>query len=148
MSIDKTVTKDLVETLRDGETGFAKAADKLASSDKAALAQSFRRLSAQRTEFAAELEALGAAYGDDVAESGSLVAKAHRGWMAVKDTFSGSDAGGVVDAAVSGENHTVSEYEDALTKDLSDGLRVVVERQAAAVKLARDEVKALQATTG
>ncbi len=146
MSTDKTVTKDLVETLRDGETGFAKAADKLESSDQAAWATTLRRLSAQRAEFAAELEALGAAYGDDVQESGSLAAKAHRGWMAVKDTLSGSGADGVLDAAVSGENHTVSEYDDALEKDLSADLRTVVARQAAAVKLARDEVKALQAT--
>ena len=47
-------------------------------------------------------------------------------------------------AAVTGEDHAVSEYDSALEQDLSAGFREVVGRQRAAVVAARDEVKALQ----
>jgi uncharacterized protein (TIGR02284 family) len=144
MSVDSQVARDLIETLQDGRTGFADAADKLEATNRAEWATTLRRFSAQRADFAAELEKLGAAYGDDVHEDGSVAAKVHRGWMAVKDKLSGSDADGVLDAAVSGENHTVSEYDEALAKDLSVDLREVVARQAAAVKAAREEITALQ----
>jgi uncharacterized protein (TIGR02284 family) len=68
----------------------------------------------------------------------------HRGWIALKDALTGDDAEAVLKAALTGEDHAVSEYEDALKMDLSAGFREVVVRQQAAVVAARDEVKALQ----
>lgn len=144
MSEDKRVTKDLIETLKDGAAGFATAAERLADSDRADLAATLRGHSEQRASFAAELEELAARYGDDLDESGSLAAKAHRGWMAVKDAISGSSPSGVLEAAEQGEDHAVSEYDDALAKDLSGDLRGVVERQAAAVKEAHAEIRTLR----
>ncbi len=143
MSDDKNVAKDLVETLKDGERGFASAADKLRDSDRAEWATTLQRLSEQRADFRGEIVALGHAYGDDVDESGSVAAAVHRGWISLKDALTGDDAGGVLGAAVTGENHAVSEYESALKQDLSPGFREVVARQHAAVVAARDEVKAL-----
>lgn len=61
---------------------------------------------------------------------------AHR-WVALT---TGDDVGGVLGAAVKGEDHAVSEYEKA---DLGAGFREVVARQHAAVVAGRDEVKAL-----
>ena len=148
MSVDKKVTEDLVQTLKDGQTGFADAADRLEASKSPQWAGVLRRLSSERAGFLVELERLAAAYGDEVEESGSVAAKVHRGWMAVKDKLSGSDPDGVLAAAVSGEDHAVSEYEDALSKDISADLRTVVETQAGAVKAAREQIKALQAAAG
>jgi uncharacterized protein (TIGR02284 family) len=68
----------------------------------------------------------------------------HRGWIALKDALTGDDPEAVLKAALTGEDHAVSEYEDALEMDLSAGFREVVVRQQAAVVAARDEVKALQ----
>lgn len=144
MSEDKQVAKELVETLRDGERGFATAAEKLRDSDRAEWAATLERLSQQRAGFRREIVDLGHAYDDDVDTSGTAAAALHRGWIALKDAVTGDDAGSVLGAAVTGENHAVSEYEDALTKDLSAGFREVVNRQYAAVVAARDEVKALQ----
>jgi uncharacterized protein (TIGR02284 family) len=62
----------------------------------------------------------------------------------LKDALTGDDAAAVLKAAVTGEDHAVSEYDDALEMDLSAGFRDVVVRQRAAVVAARDEVKALQ----
>lgn len=144
MSTDESVTEDLLETLVDGKEGFAKGAQKLADSDEPEIAQTFRRLSEQREQFAEELRVLAREYGDAVDSSGSVAATFHRGWMAIKDAMSGSDPSGVLDAAEQGEAHAMGEYERALDRELSAKLRTVVERQANAVREAHDEVRRLR----
>ena len=144
MSDDAKAAKELVETLKDGERGFASAAEKLLDGDRPEWAPTLQRLSEQRAGFRRDIVALGDAYGDDVDESGSAAAAFHRGWISLKDALTGDDPGGVLGAAVTGEDHAVSEYEKALEQDLSAGFREVVGRQHAAVVAARDEVKSLQ----
>ncbi|PKH43444.1 conserved hypothetical protein [Nocardioides alpinus] len=144
MSDDAKAAKELVETLKDGERGFAEAADKVRDSEHPAWAETLRRLSTQRAGFHREIVELGHEYGDDVDESGSVAAAVHRGWLSLKDALTGDDAGAVLAAAATGEDHAVSEYDKALEMDLSAGFREVVTRQRAAVVVARDEVKALQ----
>ena len=145
MSDDAKAAKELVETLKDGRKGFASAAEKLRDSDQPAAAATLERLSGQREQFARDIVAMGHEYGDDVDNSGTATAALHRGWIALKDALTGDDAGSVLGAAVTGEDHAVREYEKALEQDLSAGFRDVVTRQHAAVVAARDEVKALQA---
>ena len=145
MSDDEKVAKDLVETLKDGERGFASAAEKLRDSDRAGWATTLQRLSEQRAGFHREIVALGHDYGEDVDESGTVAGTVHRGWISLKDALTGDDPDGVLKAALTGEDHAVNEYEKALQQDLSAGFREVVSRQHAAVLAARDEVKALQA---
>jgi uncharacterized protein (TIGR02284 family) len=144
MSDDAKVAKDLVETLKDGENGFTSAAEKLRDSDRAEWATTLQRLAEQRAGFRREIVEMGHDYGDDVDESGSAAAALHRGWISLKDALTGDDAGNVLGAAVTGEDHAVSEYEKAERADLSAGFREVVARQHAAIVAARDEVKALQ----
>ncbi len=145
MSDDKQVAKELVETLKDGERGFASAAEKLRDGDRPEWATTLQRLSEQRAGFQREIVELGHDYGDDVDESGTLAATVHRGWISLKDALTGDDAAAVLTAAATGEDHAVSEYEKALEADLSAGFREVVSRQHTEVLAARDEVKALQA---
>ncbi len=145
MSDDEKVAKELVETLRDGERGFARAAEKVGDSEHPEWAATLQRLSEQRAGFRQEIVELGHEYDDDVDEDGSAAAALHRGWISLKDALTGDDASSVLGAAVTGENHALSEYESAMREDLSAGFRDVVTRQHAAVVAARDEVKALQA---
>ncbi|WP_420452892.1 ferritin-like domain-containing protein [Ilumatobacter sp.] len=147
MSQDARVTKDLMETLADGRKGFSDAAEKLADSNRSDLASKFRELSEQRAGFHAELETMAAAYGDDIDEDGSVGAAVHRGWMSLKDALSGSDPDGVLDAAEQGEDHALSEYKDALDKDISADLKTTVQRQYSAIQTAHDEVKRLRDST-
>jgi uncharacterized protein (TIGR02284 family) len=144
VSDDKQVAKELVETLKDGERGFARAAEKLQDGDRPEWATTLHRLSEQRAGFRREIVAMGEDYGEDVDESGTAAAALHRGWISLKDALTGDDPSGVLGAAVTGEDHAVSEYEKALQQDLSPGFHEVVSRQHAAVVAARDEVKALQ----
>ena len=72
-----------------------------------------------------ELQQIAATYGDQIDDSGSVAAKAHRGWMAVKDAIAGSDPSGVLDAAEQGEDHAVSEFDKALAEDISPEFKPV-----------------------
>ncbi|MFL6156356.1 MAG: PA2169 family four-helix-bundle protein [Marmoricola sp.] len=144
MSDDNSVAKELVETLRDGERGYASAAEKLRGSDRAEWASTLQGFSEQRAGFRREIVELGHEYAEDVDESGTAAAALHRGWIALKDALTGDDAGSVLGAVETGENHAVTEYEKALQGDLSDGFRAVVTLQHAAVVAARDEIRALQ----
>lgn len=145
MSTDAKVTKELIETLEDGKDGFAKGAEKLEDTASPELAETFRKYSGQRADFAGELRAMAKQHGDDINESGSVAAAVHRGWLTLKDALAGSSPKGVLDAAEKGEDHAVSEYEKALKSDLSPTLRAVVERQLTDVKAAHDTVRSLQA---
>ncbi len=144
MSDDKQVAQELVETLKDGERGFARAAEKLQDGEHPEWAAILHRLSEQRRGFQGEIIALGEDYGEDVDESGTAAAALHRGWITLKDALTGDDPGGVLKAVLTGEDHALSEYEKALQQDLSPGFQEVVRRQHAAVQAARDEVAALQ----
>ena len=144
MSDDAKAAKELVETLKDGERGYADAAEKLRDGEHPEWATVLQRFSEQRAGFWREIVDMGHDYGDDVDESGTVAAAVHRGWIAVKDALTGDNPEAVLKAALTGEDHAVSEYEDALEMDLSAGFREVVVRQQAAVVAARDEVKALQ----
>ena len=144
MSADEQAAKEIVETLKDGQKGYAASAEKLADSERPEWAAIMRRLEQQRVQFAQEIVAMGHDYGDDVDEGGSALAAVHRGWLSLKDALTGDKPSGVLDAAVQGEDHTVSEYEKALKGDLSEGFRTVLERQHGEIVAARDEVKALQ----
>jgi uncharacterized protein (TIGR02284 family) len=144
---DKDAAKELVETLRDGERGYASAAEKVRDGEHAQWATRLQRFSEQRADFRREIVEMGHDYGDDVDESGTMTAALHRGWIALKDALTGDDPGSVLSACVTGEDHAVSEYEKALQQDLSAGFREVVIRQHAAVVAARDEIKALQSAS-
>ena len=144
MSTDEKITKDLIQTLKDGREGFATAADKLAADGREDLAERFREFSTQRETFATELTTLAGEYGDDADTSGSVAGAAHRGWMTLKDTLAGSDPEGVLDVAEQGEDHAKSEYAKALDTDLSAGLRTVVERQYTEVQRTHDIVRDLR----
>ena len=144
MSDDAKAAKELVETLKDGEKGYATAADKLRDSDRPEWATTMQRLSQQRAGFWREIVDMGHEYGDDVDESGTVAAAVHRGWLSLKDAVTGDDPDAVLGAAETGEDHAVSEYEDAVKMDLSAGFREVVVRQQADVRAAREELRALQ----
>lgn len=143
MSTDKSVTKSLLQTLEDGKEGFTKAAEKVSDTD-ASLATELRGFATERTEMASELEKLAETYGDDVDESASLTAAAHRGWLSLKAALEGSSAKGVLEAAEKGEDHAEQEYKDALEEDVSPTLRQVIERQMAQVKAAHQRVIAMR----
>lgn len=147
MNTDTDILTDLVQTLQDGRKGFSQAADKLGDDGHTNLASTFRELSQQRSQFASELRRL-SGDEDTYEEEGSAVAALHRGWIRMKDALTGTDPEGVIDAAETGEEHAVKEYQKALDNDdLSGEARSVVQRQYTEIQAAQSRVAALKNAT-
>lgn len=140
MSTESTI-KDLVQTLEDGRKGFTEAADRLATDGDAALAGEFSDFAAQRERFSAELRTAAASHGIVFDEDGSLAGALHRGWISLKDAVTGDDPDAVVNAAVTGEDHAVREYDKALDGGSLPGeLAMLVKRQAEEIRQVRDRL--------
>lgn len=139
----RSTLQDLIETLEDGRKGFADAADKLADDGHGEVASRMRELSTQRERFSAELRELAVQHSIDIRDEGSLGGALHRGWMSLKDALTGDDADAVLEAVHSGEEHALSEYDDALDVEWDERVRQVIVRQADAIRDARDEVATL-----
>ncbi len=145
LSNDITVLEDLIETLEDGRQGFTQAAEKLEDDGHPEIAAQMMGFSNQRAQFSNELRQLASSTGTEIEESGSVAGALHRGWMSLKDALTGDDPHAILSAAETGEDHAVSEYEDALADEaLPSEFRDVVRKQAAEVRRAHDTVRALR----
>lgn len=138
------VLEDLIETLEDGRKGFEQAAEKLRADGHPDLAETMASFSSQRGQFSAELRMTANTMGHQIKEEGSAAGALHRGWMTLKDALTGDDAHAVLSAAETGEDHAVSQYEDALRSQLPGDLAGIISRQAIEVKNAHDKVKSLR----
>lgn len=143
---DKTISvlNDLIETCRDGEQGFRTAADGVNDPNLKAL---FNRYSAQRGEFASELQALVSGLGGSPSTAGSAAGAVHRGWINIKQAVTGKDMRSVISEAERGEDMAKESYQKALQEYMSPEIRSVIQRQYSAVLEAHDEVRRLEIQT-
>lgn len=131
---------DLIETCEDGRKGFTEAAEHVRGpAAKSALTD----LASERSRFADELRALVRQNGGEAYESDSAAGALHRAWLSLKDALGGGDHA-ILAEAERGEDHAVSEYQDALDEDLPSDVRAVVARQYERVKSSHDRVRALR----
>ncbi len=135
-SIDHRVTQDLVTTLTDGHDGYLHAAERIDSPGAATL---FRRFAAERKAMADRLVGIATRYDDDVEADGSTLATAHRTWMSLKDAVTSSDVENIVETCITGEDHALSTFQDALGEQISEPLRSIVQEQL-------DEIQQAKAT--
>jgi uncharacterized protein (TIGR02284 family) len=140
---DKTISvlNDLIETCRDGENGFRSAAEGVSDPNLKAL---FNRYSAQRGEFASELQALVTGLGGKAEKSGSVAGAVHRGWMGIKAAVTGHDTANIISEAERGEDVAKASYQKALQEYMSPEIRSVIHRQYSAILEAHDEVRRLE----
>lgn len=137
--LDPSIVRDLVEVNRDAHKGFTASADNLEDRD---LADTFRRLGAERESFATELiDALPGTDLDD--EDGSIVGALHRAWIDLKDAITGDDHA-ILAAAEAGEDHALRTYEKALDEDLPERIETIVRRQFTQVTAGHDTVRELR----
>src|ERR1051325_11392328 len=78
----------LIETCRDGQEGFRTAAEGVRG---ARLRELFQGYAGQRAAFAGELQEEVRRLGGEPAQTGSLVASLHRGWMGLRAALEGGD---------------------------------------------------------
>ena len=140
-----SVLNNLIETCKDGQNGFQTAAEGVKRSELKTL---FGQYSQQRAQFAGELQNEVLRLGGDPAETGSVAATLHRGWINIKSAVTGEDENAILAEAERGEDMAVANYKDALADaNLPSDVRAIIERQAAQVKDAHDRIRNLERAT-
>ena len=140
-----SVLNNLIETCKDGQNGFQTAAEGVKRSELKTL---FGQYSQQRAQFAGELQSEVLRLGGDPAETGSVAATLHRGWINIKSAVTGEDENAVIAECERGEDSAVANYKDALADaNLPSDIRSIIERQSAQVKEAHDRIRNLERAT-
>jgi uncharacterized protein (TIGR02284 family) len=137
----KGVLEDLIETCRDGHTGYQDAASHVKRSD---LKTYFLEQSLERGRYAEELQGELQRMGNpDKKVSGSVGAALHRAWIDTKVSMGGGDKA-ILESVEEGEDNAKESYKKALQKSLPSNLADMVRTQAAGVQRAHDKVKSLR----
>ena len=142
--MDKDVVSqlnELIETSKDGEQGFLKAAKDTKSSELAAV---FNEGASRCAEGARELQNLVQSLGAEPEKSGSMTAALHRGWISVKEAVSARDDKAILEEVERGEDYAKAQYRKATEMALPPDVKTVVERQYHGVIANHDKVKALR----
>lgn len=143
MSNDDVIStlNNLIETCKDGQTGFQTAAEGVENSN---LKTVFYEFSQQRSKFAGELQTLVRELGGDPENSGSVSATLHRGWINIKSVVTGKDDHSILSEAERGEDVAKKAYTDAVAMNLPSNVATVVQKQSQEVKQAHDKVRDLR----
>lgn len=137
-----SILNNLIETCKDGQDGFRAAAEAVNNIDYKSL---FVELSAQRQQFAAELQTLVAALGEKPEDSGSISAALHRGWIDLKSAIAEQKPHAILAECERGEDSAVAAYRDALDhNDLPANILQTIENQFMHVQAAHDRVRTLR----
>jgi len=134
------ILHDLVATARDGERGFREAADHFKSADLKSMAQ---RVSAERAQFARELEPELRTEGKTDRPEGTAEGSLHRAWVKIETALGGGDPT-ILGWLEQGEDHAKKVYGEALHGNLPSAAEMIVRRQYDRVVATHDEVKRLR----
>lgn len=132
---------NLIEVCKDGQEGFKVASEGVEDSD---LKKTLYEFSQQRSQMAGELQQLVSSLGGDPEDSSSIAGSLHRGWINIKSAVTGQDEAAILNEAERGEDVAVSNYKDALEKDLPQNLLDTVRKQYTEVQAAHDKIKGLR----
>jgi uncharacterized protein (TIGR02284 family) len=136
-----SVVENLIETNRDGQKGYKEAAEQVKRPD---LKTYFNEQSMERGRFAMELQAELAKLGKpDKKVSGSAGGAMHRAWIDTKVALGGGDKT-ILESVEAGEDNAKDTYNKALTGNLPETVKAMVQRQSASVQRAHDKVRDLR----
>ena len=136
-----SVVENLIETNRDGQKGYKEAAEHVKRPD---LKTYFNEQSIERGRFAMELQAELAKLGKpDKKVSGSAGGAMHRAWIDTKVALGGGDKT-ILESVEAGEDDAKDTYNKALSGNLPETVKAMVQRQAASVQRAHDKVRDLR----
>jgi uncharacterized protein (TIGR02284 family) len=139
----RSVLEDLIETCKDGHTGYQDAATHVKRSD---LKSYFNQQSLERARFAEELRQELTRLGEpDKKPSGTTAGAMRRAWIDTKVALGGGDKS-VLNSLEAGEDSAKEAYQKALAKPLPSNIADIVRQQAACVQKAHDHIKMLRDT--
>jgi uncharacterized protein (TIGR02284 family) len=135
-----SILNDLIETSKDGETGFSLAIRDTSDSELTSVfTEAERSCRDAVTELRRQVRTLG---GSE--EEGGAKDAAQRGWMSSKEAPPGRDAASILEECEQGEDYAMARYRDALTHELPEALRSLVQRQYQGVIANHDRVLELR----
>jgi len=137
----RSTLNNLIATLKDGEEGFRTSAEKLTD---ASLRSQFQNFASQRARFSSELQSEVAQIGGKPETAGSTAGALHRGWIDLKSAITGNDDHAILAEAERGEDSTVKNYRDALSKDLPSDIRSAIDTQYREILAAHNTVRNLR----
>jgi uncharacterized protein (TIGR02284 family) len=137
----ESVLNELIETSKDGEKGFLKAAE---DAHDAELKLLFTQCAQRCREGAAELQSQVKAQGGSPAKTGSSTAALHRGWLSLKQALASRKDVAILEECENGEDYAKAQYKKALQQELPANVRAIVERQNQGVIANHDRVRALR----
>ncbi|RKF48363.1 PA2169 family four-helix-bundle protein [Paraburkholderia fungorum] len=132
---------DLIETSKDGEKGFLKAAE---DAHDAQLKTLFQSRAADCARGARELQDAVQGMGGKPESHGSVSGALHRGWVDVKSAVTNRSDHEILAECEKGEDVAKKRYHDALEKELPPDVRGIVERQYQGVLQNHDRVRDLR----
>lgn len=136
-----TTLNHLIETTKDGESGFEAAAKDCSDPS---LKHVFMQYSRERGKFAVELQNFVKRHGEEPEQTGTLTAALHRGWLTLKSAFSKRDNLAILEECERGEDYAVQQYQDAFqTQQLGFAMSVVAEQRDRVLK-AHEEIKSMR----
>jgi uncharacterized protein (TIGR02284 family) len=138
MADEKSIVKDVVEVLHDGQKGFAELGKHLQDIQ---VKTYFMKESLTRSQFAGELEAAAGLENDT---GGTASGAVHRFWGDLKGKMGAGDHA-LLETAEQGEDEAKKAYQDAL-KDpaISAPIRDILMKQQTHIKQSHDQVKAFR----
>jgi len=136
-----SILNELIETSKDGENGFRKAAQDARDPQLKSL---FTTCAQRCADGARELQQVVRANGGDPEKSGSVAAALHRGWISLKESVASRDDKAILEEVERGEDYAKAQYRKALEQDLPADIRDVVQRQYEGVLANHDKVRTLR----
>ncbi|TLG71829.1 PA2169 family four-helix-bundle protein [Methylocystis sp. B8] len=137
----QSVLKNLAEVSRDGEKGFASAAE--AAKDQK-LRRVFEKASQRCALGAQELEEEIVNLGGSPSTQGSTLGALHRAWTKLKAVITDGDDKTILEECERGEDVAKTEYQKALEEDLPPYVHDIIERQYKGVMENHDLIKRLR----
>jgi uncharacterized protein (TIGR02284 family) len=128
---------NLIETCRDGQQGFADAAEHISDPQ---IREYCLEQSRTRAQFVGELQQEVRALGGDPENLGSASAVLHRAWINLKSALGGGDHA-ILAACETGEDSAVKQYEEAMNSGLPANAQTIVSQQYRSVRQAHDYIK-------
>jgi uncharacterized protein (TIGR02284 family) len=132
---------DVITVCRDAEQGYRGAAQAV---NAPVMKEIFEEYSAQRGQFAAELQSAVKALGFETIDPQGLGGMLYASWISLKALVTGHDVHGVLVEAERGEDWSLKTYRAALGKTLPAEIASIIERQFKDVQSAHDRIRTLR----
>ena len=141
----QALLNELVETLKDGQKGYA---DAMTDVEDSKLKETFKKYAVQRAGFITEIEDQMFKMDLKPDEGSSVTGTVHRAWIDLKSALTSKDNKAVLNECERGEDYAVKAYQTALkAQDLPGTLKSVIEKQYQGVQAAHNDIKSLRAST-